>query len=110
MTNFQERVQISTRNYRPVSLTCVICKITESIIKDHVMNHLVENNLLSNCQHGFVGAKSCKTQLLECIDIWTDIIDNGGYLDVIYMDFAKTFDKVAHQRLLSKMEGYGINQ
>ena len=44
------------------------------------------------------------------MDIWTDIIDNGGYLDVIYMDFAKVFDKVAHQRLLSKMEGYGVNQ
>ena len=61
------------------------------------MNHLVDNNLLSNCQHGFVGEKSCNTQLLECMDTWTDIIDNGGYLDVIYMDFAKAFDKVAHQ-------------
>ena len=46
---------------------------------------------------------------MECMDIWTDIINNGGYLDVKYMDFAKAFDKVAHQRLLSKMEGYRVN-
>ena len=64
-------------NYRPVS---VIYKITESIIKDHVMNHLVHNNLLTDCQNGFVG-------LLECMDSWTDIIDNGGYIDVIYIFF-----------------------
>ena len=44
-------------------------------------------------------------QLLDCIDILTEINDNGGYLDVIYMDFVKAFDKVAHQMLLSKMEG-----
>ena len=37
-------------------------------------------------------------------------MDKGGYLDVIYLDFAKAFDKVAHQRLLIKMQGYGINQ
>ena len=97
-------------NYRPVSLTCVLCKITESIIKDHIMNHLEVNNLLTNCLLGFVGGKSCSTQLLECMGIWTEIMDKGGYLDGIYFDIAKAFDKVAHQRLLIKMQGYGMNQ
>jgi hypothetical protein len=106
---FKKGSKSTPGNYRPVSLTCVICKINESIIKDHIMKHFVENNLLTNCQHGFVSGKSCNTQLLECMDIWTEIIDNGGYLDVIYLDFAKAFDKVAHQRLISKMEGYGVN-
>ena len=41
------------------------------------MNHLVVNNLLTNCQHGFVGGKSCSTQLLECMDIGTEIMDKG---------------------------------
>ncbi len=97
-------------NYRPVSLTSVICKVTESIIRDHVMEHLYRNELLTTCQHGFVEGRSCTTQLLECLDIWTSILDNGGQVDVLYLDFAKAFDKVAHQRLIKKLEGYGINK
>ena len=50
-------------NYRPISLTCVACKIMESIIKDVVMTYLLENNLLSNCQLGFVSGRSVQLQL-----------------------------------------------
>jgi len=105
---FKKGPKSTPGNYRPVSLTSIICKLTESIIKDHMMKHLIENDLLTPCQHGFVEGKSCTTQLLECLDIWTEILDIGGYVDVIYMDYAKAFDKVAHQRLLKKMECYGI--
>ena len=38
------------------------------------------------------------------------MLDSGGSIDVIYMDYAKAFDKVAHVRLLKKLEGYGINK
>eukprot|EP00794_Sanderia_malayensis_P001826 gene1826-2050_t len=62
-------------NYRPVSLTSVVCKINESIIRDHILQNLLKNNLLPCCQHGFVEGKSCITQLLECLDIWTSILD-----------------------------------
>ena len=96
-------------NYRPVSLTSLVCKIAESIIRDHMMNHISENYLLTDHQHSFVPKESCATQLLECLDIWTDILDNGGVFDIIYMDYAKAFDKVAHERLLTKVESFGIN-
>jgi hypothetical protein len=85
-------------NYRPVSLTSVLCKLTEGVIRDHIMNHLYENSLLNPCQHGFVRGRSCITQLLECLDDWTEMLDSGGSIDVIYMDYAKAFDKVAHVR------------
>ena len=96
-------------NYRPVSLTSVVCKVTESIIRDQVMKHLVNNELLTSSQHGFVAVKSCTTQLTERIDSWTNIIEKGRYLDVVYLDFAKAFNNVAHNRLIRKLEGYGIN-
>ena len=97
-------------NYRPVSLTSVLCKLTEGVIRDHIMNHLYENSLLNPCQHGFVRGRSCITQLLECLDDWTEMLDSGGSIDVIYMDYAKAFDKVAHVRLLKKLEGYGVSE
>ena len=51
-------------NYRPVSLTCVCCKLLEHIIYSHVMAHLQTNNLLSVNQHGFRSGFSCETQLI----------------------------------------------
>eukprot|EP00794_Sanderia_malayensis_P016301 gene16301-17938_t len=97
-------------NYRPISLTSVLCKTTESIIRDHIMDYLYNNKLLTDCQHGFVRRRSCITQLLECLDVWTEILDSGGNVDVVYMDYAKAFDKVAHIRLLKKLQGYGLTK
>ena len=105
---FKKGKKSTPGNYRPVSLTSVLCKVTESIIRDHIMNHLYRNQLLTECQHGFVRSRSCITQLLECLDAWTDMLDQGGSIDVVYMDYAKAFDKVAHERLLRKLQGYGL--
>ena len=95
-------------NYRPISLNCVACKIMESIIKDVVMTYLLENNLLSNCQFGFVSGRSVQLQLLSLLNHWTDILDSGHTIDVIYLDFKKAFDSVPHMRLLSKLHSYGF--
>ena len=95
-------------NYRPVSLTSVVCKTMESIIRDHLLTHVKTNNLLVGCQHGFCKGRSCTTQLLYCLDVWTDLLDSGLAVDAIYLDFAKAFDSVPHQRLLRKLRGYGF--
>ena len=95
-------------NYRPVSLTSVICKTMESIIRDHLLEHFEENQLLSDCQHGFVRGRSCSTNLLAVLDLWTQTLDEEGSIDTIYLDFAKAFDTVPHERLLRKLQGYGI--
>ena len=106
---YKKRAKSTAGNYRPVSLTNVVCKVTDSIIRDQVRKHLVNNELLTSSQHGFVAGKSCTTQLTECIDLWTNIIEEVGYLEVVYLDFAKAFDKVAHNRFIRTLEGYGIN-
>ncbi len=94
-------------NYRPISLTCILCKIMEHIIASQVMQHLEKNNILYNLQHGFRSKRSCETQLISFIqDLAKD--NNNIQTDVIVMDFAKAFDKVPHKRLLYKLEYYGI--
>jgi hypothetical protein len=95
-------------NYRPVSLTSVCCKLMESVISDSVTNHLTVNGLIGNSQHGFMKGKSCTTNLLEFLEVATTAVDRGEAFDIIYLDFAKAFDKVPHQRLLKKLEANGV--
>ena len=96
-------------NYRPISLTSVLCKIMEKLVRSHVMKHLVDNKLLSPKQFGFITGRSTTTQLLYFIDKCMDIISEGKVLDTIYFDFAKAFDSVPHKRLLHKLKAYGID-
>jgi hypothetical protein len=69
-------------NYRPVSLTSVPCKILESIFKDKIMDHLLENNLISDSQHGFMPGRSCATNLVEFMDFITASVDEGESVDI----------------------------
>ena len=95
-------------NYRPVSLTSVCCKIMERMVRDKVFDYLETNELFSKDQHGFRQGRSCTTQLLDIMEIWTKILDEGKAFDCVYLDFAKAFDKVPHARLGYKIEHYGI--
>ena len=71
----------------------------ESIIKDVVINLLGEINLPSNCQIGFLIGRSVQLQILSLHNHWTDILDSGHTIDVVYLDFRKAFDSVTHMRL-----------
>jgi len=95
-------------NYRPVSLTSIICKLCESLIRDHLMLYLERNSLLSPHQHGFRSGHSCCTQLLEIMEDFTSYYDECLPYDCIYLDFSKAFDRVPHDRLLSKVFNIGI--
>ena len=95
-------------NYRPVSLTSQVCKILESMVRKHILEHLAENNILSDKQHGFREGRSCLTNLLEIMESWTEILDEDDGIDVAYLDFRKAFDLVSHRHLIYKMSKYGI--
>ena len=68
------------------------------------------NNILTKCQHSFIRGRSCVTQLLAVLDIWTEIMDRRGNIDCIYLDFSKAFDSVPHRRMLHKLQAYGTTQ
>ena len=98
-----------TNNYRPVSLTSVLCKTLESFVTDTLQNYMESNNFFSECQHGFRKHRSCVTQLLEVMNDFTKLLDSGNNIDVLYLDFSKAFDTVPHERLLAKLKSYGIS-
>lgn len=95
-------------NYRPVSLTCIVCKILEKIVKGSISEHLDQYGLIKDSQHGFRSGRSCLTNLLEFLEYVTKELDEGNCLDVIYLDFSKAFDKVPHRRLVHKLRSHGI--
>ena len=105
---FKKGNRSSSNNYRPVSLTCILCKVMESFIRDKIQNHMEDLNLYCKCQHGFRQGRSCITQLLEVMDKFSNFTDSGQDFDVIYLDFKKAFDSVPHERLLIKLKSYGI--
>ena len=95
-------------NYRPISLTSTVCKVMESCIRGNIITFLQDHKLLKSSQHGFMNKKSCLTNLLELLEHITKYIDEGYPVDIIYLDFAKAFDKVPHKILLKKLRKKGI--
>ena len=105
---FKKGSKNKAENYRPISLTSIVCKLMETFVKDAIMEHLVIENLLSAKQFGFIPGRSTVTQLLQYLDKCLDAMATGGVVDTIYLDFQKAFDTVPHRRLLGKLEAYGI--
>ena len=97
-------------NYRPVSLTSVACKIMESVLRDAITEHLERNHLISGSQHGFFKGRSCATNLLEFLEKAMLAADEGKAMDVVFLDFAKAFDKVPREQLLKKLQAHGIRR
>jgi hypothetical protein len=95
-------------NYRPVSLTSIPCKIMETVIKNKLMTHLLDQDLIKPSQHGFMPGRSCVTNLILFLDELTKAVDNGIPADVFYLDFSKAFDKVPRERLIIKLEAKGV--
>ena len=64
-------------NYRPISITCVPCKLLERIVINKIYKHLVDNDILCNDQHGFVRGRSTCTNLLEALNDWTHSVQDN---------------------------------
>ena len=106
---FKKGARNKAENYRPISLTSIVCKLMESFAKDSIMTHMRAENFLSSKQYGFINGRSTTTQFLSYLDKCIDTIVSEGVVDTIYFDFAKAFDSVPHKKLLGKLKSHGIN-
>ena len=95
-------------NYRPISLTSVVCKLLETVIRNNMVKFLEDNQFMKDSQHGFRNKRSCLTNLLDFFHDVFDKYDECRSVDIIYLDFQKAFDKVPHRRLLDKLLTHGI--
>ena len=105
---FKKADRSKAENYRPVSLKAVTCKMMEYVIYKQIMMHVNRNNILVKFQHGFREKHSCESQLIKTAESIQRYLNSNKQVDVLILDFTKAFDKVAHQRLLLKLNHYGI--
>ncbi len=96
------------KNYRPIALTSHIMKVFEKVVRKKIVNFFDENNSFNVNQHGFRSGRSCLSQLLAHYDYILSQLEQGNNVDIIYLDFAKAFDKVDHGILLHKLRAMGI--
>ncbi len=97
-------------NYRPISLTCVLCKMMEKIIVKYMHNYVFQHDLLTKHQSGFMPRASTVNQLLDIYNTIVSNLDVGKDVRFIFCDISKAFDRVWQVELLYKLKKLGINQ
>jgi ribonuclease P/MRP protein subunit RPP40 len=81
----------------------------ESIIVDRLDSFTSEFAIIPKEQYGFTKGKPVETNLLSCLNDWSSLVDLGKSVDVVYLDFAKAFDKVPINLLITKLKTHGIS-
>ena len=95
-------------NFRPISLTCILCKVMEHIIASKLTQHLNQHNVLFDLQHGFRERRSCETHLIQLVEDLGRQLVTGKQVDLILLNLSKAFDKVSHSKLLFKLSQHGV--
>ena len=96
------------KNYRPILLTCISCRIMEHIVLSSMSRYFSKNDIITPLQHGFRKGFSTVTQLITVLDDWSSSLDKRIRTDVLLLDFSKAFDSVPHQRLLHKLHYFAV--
>jgi len=99
----------SVSNYRPISLTCVACKLMERVIVNKTLDFLRKHGVITKHQHGFLSGRSTTSNLLETLNDWTLAINDRKSVGVAYIDYKRAFDCVSCSKLLIKLHSYGIS-
>ena len=93
---FKKGSTTDRNNYRQISLTSIVCNITEKIIKSQVMHFWRDINILNPNQFAYMEGRSTLSELLSCYDDWAKSRNNRKPTDITYLDFSN--NTVPHLR------------
>ena len=95
-------------NYRPISVTSILCKSMERVLNGKLLAYLEANDILSDRQYGFRRNRSTGDLLAYAIHIWSEAIEKHGEALAVSLDISKAFDRVWHDSLISKLPSFGL--
>ena len=95
-------------NYRPISILPCLSKILEKLIKDRLMSFINKHNILYPYQYGFRKDHLSGHGVLDLITTVYDTINDKKLACLVMIDLKKAFDTICHERLLLKLNNYGI--
>ncbi|KAK4815920.1 hypothetical protein QYF61_010177 [Mycteria americana] len=97
-------------NYRLVSLTFMPGKVIEQLILKTISRHRKDMKVIRTSQHGFTKGKSCLTNLINFYDEMTALLDKVRAVDIVYLDFSRSFDTISRKILIEKLLMYGLDE
>ena len=95
-------------NYRPISLLPTLSKICESIVHKRLLNHCLENDVITSKQAAYLKGDSTIQQLIYIVDKIKRQWTKGNITHGIFLDVKAAFDKVWHKGLLAKLSQIGV--
>lgn len=88
-----------------------ICeKIMEVFIKEQIIEHVYNNNILIESQSGFREKHSCESSIQLIVSKWKEIVDQGKIVLTVFIDFKRAFETIDRERLIQKLTHYGIDE
>ncbi len=108
MSAYKAKDSLNVKNYRPISILPIISKVYEGILNDQLMTYC--DDILSAYLSAFRKKYSCQSTLLKMIEDWKLSLDNKENVAAIFIDMSKAFDMISHEKLLKKLECYGLSQ
>ena len=83
-------------------------KVLERLIHSKLLNYILLNDLLSNCQHGFRPGSSTQEALLLATNDWHNLLNFNKQVAVVFFDIHKAFDSVPHHLLINSLIDFGV--
>ena len=96
-------------NHRPIPLLRSLGKTLEKVVHKNMHTFLLENNVITPFQFGFVPGDSTVNQLVDLRNTFSRALDEGKEVHVVFCDTSKAFDRVWHKGLIAKLQHYGIS-
>ena len=100
--------QSKAENYQPVHLTSLVSKLCEGCLRDRILNHVLQSNMINPNQYGFLPSRRYTTQLLEMFNNWTQALEEGHSILAALLDVEKAFESVLHAKLIDKLQQYNL--
>jgi hypothetical protein len=105
---FKKGDKSNSSNYRPISVISIFSKIFESVIKDRLTQHLVENSLICGKQYGFITKRSTTSAASNLVDNIVNSLNKKKKTAALFIDISKAFDSMDFNCLKAILISYGV--